>query len=234
MDSHPFRYRSICPPIPDIWLFQNLTMEILGERHNLRWHDGPNILSSHPFCSMSVDPPISEIQLFQNWPWKSKVKVIYRWGQSSRSHSGCNIQSTHILFVPCWLTFTFLRYSYFNIWLWKSKVKDVFMVKVQGHIVGPTSYQLTSLSFHIRNLALKKQGQGHMVGLTSIVTSISFYVNRPSRSSDIAISKFDLENPRSRSWVRSKVKVTQLAQHPFNALLFCFMSIESGDYTDLL
>ena len=35
------------------------------------------------------------------------------------------------------------------------------------------------------------------------LTSLSFQVSRPSQSWDTAISKFDLENPRSRSWVRS-------------------------------
>ena len=37
---------------------------------------------------------------------------------------------------------------------------------------------------------------------------LSFQVNPPSHSWDMAISIFYLENPRSRSWVRSKLKVT--------------------------
>ena len=39
------------------------------------------------------------------------------------------------------------------------------------------------------------------------LTSFSFHVNRPSHSWDKAISDSDLETPRSRSWVWSKVKV---------------------------
>ena len=69
-------------------------------------------------------------------------------------------------------------------------------VKVQSHKVGVTSYRLTSLSFH---------------------------VNRHSHSWDTAFSKFDLENPRSRSWVRWTLKVTTWVQysidsHPFNSM----------------
>ena len=34
-----------------------------------------------------------------------------------------------------------------------------------------------------------------------------------------------MKHPRSRSWVRSKVKVTYYIQYPTDALLFCFTSI---------
>ena len=40
------------------------------------------------------------------------------------------------------------------------------------------------------------------------LTSFSFQVSRPSNSWVTAISIFYLENPRSRSWVRSKFEVT--------------------------
>ena len=54
--------------------------------------------------------------------------------------------------------------------------------------------------------------------------SFSFHVNRPSHSWDTAILKFDIENSRSRSWVRSKFKVTTWVQHsvdshPFGSML---------------
>ena len=46
---------------------------------------------------------------------------------------------------------------------------------------------------------------GHTVGPISYrLTSFSSWVNRSSHSWDVAVSKFDLENPRSRSWVRWK------------------------------
>ena len=55
-------------------------------------------------------------------------------------------------------------------------------IVAQGCIVGSASYRLTSLSFHI---------------------------NWPSHFWDTVFKKFDLENPRSRSQVRSKLKVAK-------------------------
>ena len=55
--------------------------------------------------------------------------------------------------------------------------------------------------------------------------SRSFHVDRPSHSWDTAISKFDVENSRSRSWVRSKLKVTTWVQHSVDSHPFCSMSI---------
>ena len=67
----------------------------------------------------------------------------------------------------------------------KTKVKVLIDVKVESHKVGVTSFRLTSLSFH---------------------------VNRPSHSRDTALSKLNLENPRSMSWVRWTLKVTTFYQ----------------------
>ena len=64
----------------------------------------------------------------------------------------------------------------------KIQGQDHGEVNVESHNMCPTFYQLTSLSFH---------------------------VNRLSHSWDTTFSKFDLENLRSRSWVRSKLKVTK-------------------------
>ena len=63
--------------------------------------------------------------------------------------------------------------------------------------------------------------QGHKVGITPYrLISFSYHVDRPSHYLDTAISKFDDENSRSRSWVRSKLKVTTWVQHSFNSHLF--------------
>ena len=72
-------------------------------------------------------------------------------------------------------------------------------VYVESHNMGPTFYQLTSLSFQ---------------------------VNQPSHSWDTAFSKFDLENPRSRSWVRRMLIVTTWVQHSIDSHLFSSMSID--------
>ena len=160
---------------------------------------------------MSIGPPIPEILHFQNLTLKTQGR-----GHSSRSQSRHNALSTHIPFVPCCSALPFLGYSYFEIWPWKSKVKVI----AQGHKVGITPYTLISLSFHFDGPShswvttfkkkwpwksrVKVMGevtvQSHNVGLTSCrLTSLSLYVNRPSHSLDTAVSKFDLENPRSRS-----------------------------------
>ena len=221
---------SIGHPIPEIQLFQNLTLKIQGQGHgwgqSLKSQCENNILSTHILFvpCQSVIPFLTYI-FFKIWPWKSKVRVMvevkvwshnvsitfYRltsfsfhvnrpshsWDttfsnfdlENPRSRSwvrgklksqyGSNILSTHIPFIPCQSAIPFLIYNFFEIWPWKSKVKVRVEVKVGSHKVGVTSYQLTSFSFH---------------------------VNRPFHSWDTAFPKFDLENPRSRSWVRGKLK----------------------------
>ena len=115
---------------------------------------------------MSIGPPIPEIQHFQSLTLKNQGQG-HRWGESWKSQHGSNILSTHIPLIPCQLAIPFLRYDFFKIWPWKSKVKVMVEVKVESHKVGVTSYRFTSLSFH---------------------------VNRPFHSWDTAFSKFDLEN----------------------------------------
>ena len=138
-------------------------------------------IDSHPFDSTSIGHPIPEIPLFQNLTVKIQGQS-HGWGQSWKSQTGCNILSTHIPLVLCQSALPFLRYSIFKIWPWKSKVK-VMGDDTESHTTGATFYRLTSLWFH---------------------------VNRPSHSWDTTFSKVDLENPRSRSWLKSKLKVTKL------------------------
>ena len=61
-----------------------------------------------------------------------------------------------------------------------------------------------------QTLTLKLHGQGHGCGQRTRS------YNRPS---------IILKHPRSRSWVRSKIKVTYCTQYPTNALPFRFTSI---------
>ena len=146
---------------------------------------------------MSIGPPIPEIQHFQSLTLKIHGQG-HRWGESWKSQHGSNILSTHIPLIPCELAIPFLRYDFFKIWPWKSKVKVMVEAIVESHKVGVTSYRLTSLSFH---------------------------VNRPTHSSDTAFSKFDPENPRSRSWVRWTLKVTTWVQHSIDSHPLNSMSI---------
>ena len=71
---------------------------------------------------MSIEHPIPELRLFQNLTLKIKGQG-HGWGHSSKSQCGSNILSIHIPFVPCQSALPFLRYSIFNIWPLKSRVK---------------------------------------------------------------------------------------------------------------
>ena len=154
-------------------------------------------IDSYPFGSMSIGHPIHKIRLFQNLTSKIQGQG-HGWGESWKSQHGSNILSPHIPLIPYQLAVPFLRYAFFKIWPWKSKVKVMVGVKVESHKVSVTSYSHTSLSFH---------------------------VNRPSHSWDTAFSKFDLENLRLRSWVRWTLKVTKWVQHSIHSHPFHSMSI---------
>ena len=69
--------------------------------------------------------------------------------------------------------------------------------------------------------------RSHNVSLTFYrPTPLSLHGNRPSHSWDITFfSKFDLENPRSRSCKRWTLKVTTWVQHSIDSHPFCSMSI---------
>ena len=112
-------------------------------------HCASNIIcNSHPFHSKWVDPPIPELQQFQYFTFKIQGQG-HGWGQSLKSQCESIILSTHILFVPWQSAIPFLRYDFFNIWPWKSKVKVMEEVNIESHNMGPTFYRLTSPSFHV-------------------------------------------------------------------------------------
>ena len=186
-DSHPFCSISIGHPITEIRLFQNLTLKIQGQGQGVRWKLKVTTwvqysIDSHPFHSMSIGHAIPEIRLFQNLTLKIQGQG-HGWGERWKSQHGSNILSTHIHFIPCQSAMPFLRYDFFKIWPWKSKVKVMGEVNIESHNMGPTFYRLTSLSFHVK---------------------------RPCHSWLAIFSKLDLGNPRSRSWLRSKLKVPKV------------------------
>ena len=70
--------------IPEIRLFQNLTLKIQGQGHGWgeRWQSqsGCSILLIHiPFVPCQSALPILRYSIFKIWPWKSKVKVKWPW-----------------------------------------------------------------------------------------------------------------------------------------------------------
>ena len=101
---------------------------------------------SNPFRSMSICPPIPEIQHFQNLTlnFQEGQGQGHGWSGHSKSQSGCNILSTYVLFVLCQSAIPFLRYSIFNIWPWKFKVKVMGEVAIKSHSMSPTFCRLTS------------------------------------------------------------------------------------------
>ena len=146
---------------------------------------------------MSIARHILGIQLFQNLTLKIQGQG-HKCGQSWKSQRGSDIQSTHIHFVPCESGIPFLSCDFLKICPWKSRTKVMRQVTLRSHNVSLRSYRLTSLSFH---------------------------VNWASHSWVMTLSKFDLENQVSRSWVRSHFKVTMWVSHPIDSHPFRSMSI---------
>ena len=189
-----------------------------------------NISNSHPFHSKWVKPPIPELQQFQHLTWKIQGPD-HGWGQSLKSQCESNILSTHIPFVLCQSAIPFLRYEYttFSKFDLENPRSRSWKRWTLSHNMGPTFYRLTFLLFHVNRPPIHKgrlfqiwpwkskvkvMGEGkvesHNMGPTFYqLTSLSSHVNRSSHSWDTTFSKSDLENPRSRSWLRSKMKVTK-------------------------
>ena len=101
-------------------------------------------VDSNPFRSMSIGHSIPKIQHFQNLTLKIQGQG-HGWGGHWKSQSRCSILSTHIPFVLCQSAIPFLRYDFFKIWPWKSKVKVMGEVAIKSHSMGPTFYRFTSL-----------------------------------------------------------------------------------------
>ena len=145
-------------------------------------------IDSHPFRSMSIGHPIHKIQFFQNLTLKIQGQG-HGWGECWTSQHGSNILSTHIPFIPC-------------------------------HSAIPFLIRL------FQNMTLKIQGPGHgsgqnwksQSGCNILSTHVPFVpCQSASHSWDTPFSKFDLENPRSRSWVRGTLKVSTWVQYSIDS-----------------
>ena len=145
---------------------------------------------------MLIYPPIPEIQLFKTLTLKIQGQS-HAWSRSSKSQRESNIMNILSTHIPLVPCQMALPFLRYSIFkVWPWKSK--VKVIAQGHKVGITPYLLLSLLFH---------------------------VNRPSHSWDTAISKFDIENSRSRSPVRSNLKVTMWVRHSVDWHPFCSMWI---------
>ena len=127
VDSHPFRSMSIGHPIPELWLFQNLTLKIKGQGHgwghSAKSQGGSNILSTHiPFVPCQSGIPLLSYDFFKIWPWNSRVKVM---GEVTVQSHNVGLTSYRLTSPSFYVNraLPFLRYSIFKIWLWKSRFK---------------------------------------------------------------------------------------------------------------
>ena len=98
------------PPIPEIWLFENLILKIQVLGHvwgqRSRWRNGSNNLSTQiPFIPCHSAIPFLGYAFFKISPWKSKVKII------APGHR-VGLASYQIHFVPCQYTLPFLKGSH--------------------------------------------------------------------------------------------------------------------------
>ena len=140
-------------PIPEIRLFQNLTLKIQGQGHgwgqSWKSQSGYNILSTHiPFVPCQSALPFLRYSIFKIWHWKSKVKVMGEVDIESHNMVQHSIDSHPIKFHVDRPSHSW-DMTFFKIWLWKFKVKVMGEGNVESHQVGVTSYRLTSLSFHV-------------------------------------------------------------------------------------
>ena len=115
--------------------------------HGFESHMGPTFyrLTSLSFQVNRSSLSWPDIGLFSNLTLIIQSQC-HGWGKSWKSQAACSILSTHLLFVPCQSAIPFLRYDFFQTWPWKSKVKFMVEVKVEGHKVGVIFYRRTSLS----------------------------------------------------------------------------------------
>ena len=126
-DSHPFRSMSIGHPIPEIRLFQTLTLKLQGQGHgfgqNARSYSRPSIiLLGFLFISHISDQQFLRYSYVKIWPWNIQGQGHER-GQRSRSHITPSIQPMHFLFISHQLDQPFLRFGQNSVWPWKNTFK---------------------------------------------------------------------------------------------------------------
>ena len=208
-----------------------------SSHEDLQLFDWVSNTASYGFISLYVNPPSYSYDrvFFRNLTFK-----IQGQSHSSRSHNRNNILSTHIPFIPCWSALPFLRCSYLKKltlkfqgqgWGQSSKPQSKSNI-LSTHIpLVPCQSALPFPRYSIFKIWLWKSkvkviAQSHKVGITPYrLISLLFHVDRPCHSWDTAISKFDVENSRSRSRVRSKLKVITWVLHSVDSHPFRSMSI---------
>ena len=101
IDSHPFDSMSIGHPIPEIRLFQNLTLKIQGQGHgwgqSWKSQSGCNILSTHiTFVPCQSSISFQRYSIFKIWQGQGQMTMMlhnYRSRQFHRTSNGINPSS---------------------------------------------------------------------------------------------------------------------------------------------
>ena len=113
-DSYPFYSMWISCPIPEICLFQTLTLKLQGQGHGCgqraRSCSQPSfLLICFLFISHQSGQQFLRYSYFEIWPWNIQGQS-HELGQRSRSHIIPSIQPTHFVFVSHQSDQPFLRY----------------------------------------------------------------------------------------------------------------------------
>ena len=230
-NSHAFHSKWVDPPIPGIQQFQYFTMKIQGlEGHgwgqSLKSQCKCNILSTRiPFVPCQRALPFLRYSIFKIWPWKSKVNVI---------PEGHIVGTTPYQLISLSFDVDEPSHSYLLLlkkfdlenprsrsWLgWTLKVTPWVQHSIDSHpfCSKSISHPIPEIQ-HFQTLTLKIQGQGHGWGKcwksqhgSNIISTHTSFVPCQSAIPFLRYNfffKFDLENPRSWSWLRSKLKITK-------------------------
>ena len=148
----PFRSMSIGRPIPEIRLFQTMTLKLKGQGNGCgqraRSYSRPSILLIHfRLISHKSDQQFLRYSYFEIWPWKIQGQG-HELGQRSRSHNIPNIQPMHFLFASHQSDQPFLRYGQKNAWPWKntSKIFKENLLKRVSNRIFLKSNQVISMT----------------------------------------------------------------------------------------
>ena len=208
IDSHPFHSMSIGHPIPEIQLFQNLTLKIQGQCHvwgqSWKSQSGCNILSTHiPFVPCQSALPFLRYSIFKIWPWKSKVKVMGEGKVESHNMGATFCRLTSLSFHVNWPSHSWdTTFSKFDLkiqgqgygWGQSCKSKSGYNI-LSTHIPFiPCQSALPFLKQHFQNWNLKIQGQGQMAMMLHKYRSRQFHrtsngINPSSDFRDIGSAK---------------------------------------------
>ena len=123
-NSHPFSSMSIGHPIPQIRVFQTVTLKFQECGQKARSYSWPSrLLIRFLFISHQSDQQFLIFKYFEIWPCKNQGQG-HEWGQRSRSHSIPSIEPKHFPFASHQSGQPFLRYGQKSVWPWKTHLRN--------------------------------------------------------------------------------------------------------------